>query len=43
MVAALVVALAFAAWGWRHRDDLGLTLLVGFAPAAAFLLVATFR
>lgn len=40
VVAALVVATAFAVWGWRHRHDLGLTLLVGFAPAAAFLLVA---
>jgi hypothetical protein len=38
-VMALVVAVAFSAWGWRHRRDLGVTLLVGFAPAAVFLLV----
>lgn len=43
VVTSLVVALAFAGWGWVHRRDLAVTLLVGFAPAAAFLLMATLR
>jgi hypothetical protein len=43
VVTSLVVALAFAGWGWVHRRDLTVTLLVGFAPAAAFLIVATLR
>lgn len=43
VVAGLVVAVGFALWGWRHRRDLGVTLLVAFAPAAVFLLAATLR
>ncbi|MBZ5737130.1 hypothetical protein [Nocardioides mangrovi] len=36
-VLSLLVALAAAAWGWRHRRELGVVLLVGFAPAAVVL------
>jgi hypothetical protein len=43
VVTSLAVALAFAGWGWVHRRDLPVTLLVGFAPAAAFLIVAALR
>lgn len=37
---SLLVALAATAFGWRHRRDLGVVLLVGFLPAAVTLVVA---
>lgn len=40
VIFSLVVALAATAFGWRHRDVLGVTLLVGFLPAALTLAVA---
>lgn len=36
---SLVVALAATAYGWRHRHDLGVLLLVGFLPAAVTISV----
>ena len=33
----LAVALAASAWGWGRRRELGVVLLVGFLPAAVFL------
>lgn len=39
-VFSLVVALAATAFGWTRRRELGGVLLVGFAPAVVFLLVA---
>jgi hypothetical protein len=36
---SLTVAVAAAAWGWRHRRDLGVVLLTGFLPAAVLLVV----
>jgi hypothetical protein len=38
-IAGIVVAAGFAAWGWRHRDGLAVTLLVSFAPAAPWLMM----
>ena len=35
----LAVALAAAVWGWGHRRELGVVLLVGFLPAAGFLVL----
>src|SRR6478609_8607562 len=32
VVPALAVALAASWWGWRRREELGVVLLVGFAP-----------
>lgn len=37
---SLAVALAACWYGWRHRRDLPLVLLAGFAPAVAVLVVA---
>jgi hypothetical protein len=39
-VLSLVVALAAASFGWRHRGGLGETLLIGFLPSAAGILLA---
>lgn len=39
-ILSLLVALAATAFGWRHRGELGATLLVGFFPAAITLGVA---
>lgn len=36
---SLAVALVAAWWGWTHRRHLGGALLIGFAPAAALLIV----
>lgn len=33
----LAVALAATVWGWSRRHELGVVLLVGFLPAATFL------
>lgn len=38
---SLLVALTATAFGWRHRDGLGVLLLVGFLPAAVTLVVAS--
>jgi hypothetical protein len=40
LVLGLVVALPAAGYGWRHRRDLPVVLLTGFAPAVAVLAVA---
>lgn len=37
---SLAVALVAVAWGWRQRGGLGVTLLVGFLPAAVVLVAA---
>jgi len=39
-IAGLLVAVGFAAYGWRHRDDLRVVLLTGFAPSVPWLLVS---
>jgi len=39
VVPALAVALAASWWGWRRREELGVVLLVGFAPGALVLVV----
>lgn len=36
---SLVVALGAAVFGWLHRDELGVTLLVGFLPSVALILL----
>jgi hypothetical protein len=36
---SLMVALLAAGFGWLHRGDLGATLLVGFLPSAALILL----
>jgi hypothetical protein len=38
-LAALVVAAGFAAYGWRRREGLSITLFVGFAPAVLGLVM----
>jgi hypothetical protein len=38
-VLSLVVALAAVWFGWRHRRDLPIVLLVGFAPAAVLIAI----
>ena len=37
---SLVVALWAVGFGWVHRDELGVTLLVGFLPSIALILLA---
>lgn len=37
VVPALVLALAASWWGWQRRRELGVVLLVGFAPGATVL------
>jgi hypothetical protein len=37
---SLVVALVAVGYGWAHRDDLGVTLLVGFVPSVVLILLA---
>ncbi|MET0525345.1 MAG: hypothetical protein ABWZ91_11110 [Nocardioides sp.] len=39
VVASLVGALAATAYGWIHRRELGVVLLVGFLPASVVLVV----
>ena len=41
-IAGLLVAAGFAAYGWRHRDDLRLVLPTGFAAAMMWLVVSLF-
>ena len=40
LVLGLLVALPAAGYGWRHRRDLPVVLLTGFAPAVVVLAVA---
>jgi hypothetical protein len=37
---SVAVAAVAALFGWRHRDGLGVTLLVGFLPSAVLILVS---
>lgn len=37
VIFSLAVALAATAYGWLHRRELGILLLVGYLPAAVFL------
>jgi hypothetical protein len=39
-VLCVLIALVAVGFGWRHREDLGLTLLVGFLPAVVLLVVS---
>ncbi|MBA8802742.1 phosphatidylglycerophosphatase A [Nocardioides ginsengisegetis] len=39
-VLSLLVAIAVCAFGWAHRKDLAVVLLVGFLPAVGVLVVA---
>ncbi|WP_028645417.1 hypothetical protein [Nocardioides sp. URHA0020] len=39
-VLAIAVAVVACAFGWRHRDDLRVVLLVGFAPVVPALLIS---
>jgi hypothetical protein len=42
LVLGLLVAAACCAFGWVRRSELGVVLLVGFAPALAWLVVAAY-
>jgi hypothetical protein len=42
-VLSVAVSLAAAGFGWRHRRDLPVVLLTGFAPAFVLLAVALVR